>query len=49
MRILETGVAKMANAQALVALPVGAYHSGVGTDGDDNVVRVAAKEQALEP
>lgn len=47
--IKNVNVAKMANAQALVALPVGSYHSGVGSDGGDNVVLIAAKEQALEP
>lgn len=47
--IKNVNVAKMANAQALVALPVGSYHSGVGTDGDDKVVQIAAKEKALEP
>jgi hypothetical protein len=41
-------VAKMANTQALVALPFGAYHRDVGRDGADKVVQVAAKEKALE-
>lgn len=40
-------VAKLANMQALVALPFGAYHRDVGTDGADKVVQVAAKEKAL--
>jgi hypothetical protein len=45
----NVNVAKLANSQALVALPVGSYHTAVGTDGGAKVVRVAAKEQALDP
>lgn len=47
--IKNVDVAKMANAQALVALPVGSYHKSVGADGADKVVQVEAKEKALDP
>jgi hypothetical protein len=45
----NVNVAKLANTQALVALPFGPYHKRVGTDGAAKVVQVKAKEQALEP
>lgn len=47
--IKNVNVAKLANTQALVALPFGSYHTAVGTDGGAKVVRIAAKEQALDP
>jgi len=45
----NVNVAKLANTQALVALPVGHYHPSAGADGAEKVVKVEAKEQALEP
>lgn len=45
----NVNVAKLANTQALAALPLGGYHPLVGMDGEANVVRIAAKEEALAP
>lgn len=45
----NVNVAKLANMQALVALPLGGYHQSAGLDGDAKVVRIAAKDEALAP